>query len=283
MRLSTLALPAVAMSIAQPATARYWPATAGWDVVEGEDFCAIHLEYEGKGETELSLGLEADGQVFLMLSNAAWSIKKGDKSDMDFYLNGKAYGGGTAYGIGEIGDKPGFGTNFGQEFLRDFAAAPSIAIYKGETLVDRLKLTGSGAALAVAKRCLAAVMRDKAAAEAEKRKFEDIADDPFAKPPGEPAKPGDVPARPIPLGVISSWFPVDSYPAAAKRAGAQGQVRWELDVDEDGRVTGCRIVASTGNADLDAATCRLAQRNGRFERATPGKYGGATNWSLRDE
>jgi len=37
-----------------------------------------------------------------------------------------------------------------------------------------------------------------------------------------------------------------------------------LSIDTAGRVTDCRITGSSGNTDLDDATCRLAQRRGRF-------------------
>ena len=36
----------------------------------------------------------------------------------------------------------------------------------------------------------------------------------------------------------------------------------------DGRITSCDVTASSGHADLDAETCKLIQRRGRFN---PGK------------
>ncbi|PCD01615.1 hypothetical protein COC42_15920 [Sphingomonas spermidinifaciens] len=68
-------------------------------------------------------------------------------------------------------------------------------------------------------------------------------------------------------GNIGAWFPQNAYPAAALRAEAEGRASVLLDVTAEGRVSDCRIVSGTGNAALDAETCRLAIRNGRFEPA----------------
>lgn len=96
-----------------------------------------------------------------------------------------------------------------------------------------------------------------------------------------PAKAGDAPATveppvapPVSLahgvrvrGDQGGWFPQDSYPAAARRAGAEGRVSVSVDVGATGRVLACRVIGSSGNEDLDQATCRLATRNGRFDPA----------------
>lgn len=118
--------------------------------------------------------------------------------------------------------------------------------------------------------------------------------------PPEPPAPPQPPAPPAPPRVATpakargnpgDWFPQDSYPAAAKRAGAQGRVTVRLGVGTDGRVTSCQVTASSGNGDLDSTTCRLAQRNGRY---TPAKDPSGTpiettvtipgvRWELKDE
>lgn len=50
------------------------------------------------------------------------------------------------------------------------------------------------------------------------------------------------------------------YPRAARRAGIEGNVAVRFTVETNGRVTGCRVIRSSGNAELDATTCRLAER-----------------------
>jgi protein TonB len=57
------------------------------------------------------------------------------------------------------------------------------------------------------------------------------------------------------------------YPRAASRAGATGTVLVHLSVGADGRVERCRIARSSGSADLDEATCRLARERFRYSPA----------------
>jgi TonB family protein len=64
-----------------------------------------------------------------------------------------------------------------------------------------------------------------------------------------------------------TWVTNADYPLAAIRANEQGIVSFRLDVDQQGRVTGCTITASSGSSTLDMTTCRLLMRRGRFEPA----------------
>lgn len=73
------------------------------------------------------------------------------------------------------------------------------------------------------------------------------------------------------------------YPRAA--AGAQGIVVAHVDVGVDGRVTGCNVARSSGNAILDSTTCRLIRERFRFTparnargEAVPGEFGWQQRW-----
>lgn len=57
------------------------------------------------------------------------------------------------------------------------------------------------------------------------------------------------------------------YPKAAARARATGTVIAHFTVGTDGRVSGCTIKRSSGNAELDATTCRLATERFRYDPA----------------
>jgi protein TonB len=50
------------------------------------------------------------------------------------------------------------------------------------------------------------------------------------------------------------------YPRAASRARIGGTVIVRFTVGLDGRPGGCAVMRSSGNADLDSATCRLIER-----------------------
>ena len=71
------------------------------------------------------------------------------------------------------------------------------------------------------------------------------------------------------------------------RAGAEGSVSVVLSIDAAGNLTKCLVTASSGNASLDAMTCRLVQRRGRFTIQTdadgkpqPYSYALSKTWSL---
>jgi protein TonB len=57
------------------------------------------------------------------------------------------------------------------------------------------------------------------------------------------------------------------FPRAAKRARAGGTVLVRYTVGTDGRVSGCTVTQSSGNADLDSTTCRLIEQRFRYEPA----------------
>ena len=54
------------------------------------------------------------------------------------------------------------------------------------------------------------------------------------------------------------------YPDEAIRAGAQGTVRFSLDVAPDGHVTGCTIDVSSGSPLLDQTTCQIMTARAQF-------------------
>lgn len=81
----------------------------------------------------------------------------------------------------------------------------------------------------------------------------------------EGAGTGDGPA--VRTRRIQGGFTSRDYPRAAARLGAEGTVIARLAIGANGRVADCRVVESSGNADLDATTCRLILRRFRFEPA----------------
>lgn len=62
----------------------------------------------------------------------------------------------------------------------------------------------------------------------------------------------------------AEWITVADYPAAAIRAGAQGNTAVDLEIGTDGRVTSCRIVESAGMAALDEAACTALRARAHF-------------------
>ncbi|APZ97891.1 energy transducer TonB [Sphingopyxis sp. QXT-31] len=77
------------------------------------------------------------------------------------------------------------------------------------------------------------------------------------------------------------------YPREARRAKIGGEVEVRFTIEATGRVTGCRVSKSSGDAALDAATCRLIEERFRFKPATnaggiavASSYGWRQTWWL---
>ncbi len=77
------------------------------------------------------------------------------------------------------------------------------------------------------------------------------------------------------------------YPREASRAKAGGEVEVRFTIEASGRVTGCRVIRSSGDASLDRTTCRLIEERFRFKPATnaageaiPSPYGWRQSWWL---
>jgi len=81
------------------------------------------------------------------------------------------------------------------------------------------------------------------------------------------------------------------YPGAALRAGIGGRVEFRFTVGVTGRVTACAVTRSSGNAELDATTCRLVMQRFRYRPSTdargrpiPVVVEGEQDWStFRDD
>lgn len=77
------------------------------------------------------------------------------------------------------------------------------------------------------------------------------------------------------------------YPRDASQAKIGGIVETRFTIQPSGRVSGCRIIRSSGEASLDATTCRLIEERFRFKPATnaagdpiPSQYGWRQSWWL---
>ena len=107
--------------------------------------------------------------------------------------------------------------------------------------------------------------------------------------PAPSPRPAFAPKAARPSNEQARWISNDDYPSRALRAEAEGLARYRLIVGTDGRVSSCEITTSTGNAQLDEATCRLIARRARFEPATDetgakvlDSYTGTVRWQIPD-
>lgn len=68
-----------------------------------------------------------------------------------------------------------------------------------------------------------------------------------------------------PLGDPGAWISSDDYPIDALRNGVEGDVAVRLEIGQQGVPTACSVIASSGSASLDGATCRLLIDRARFQ------------------
>ena len=90
--------------------------------------------------------------------------------------------------------------------------------------------------------------------------------------------------RPVkPRGNPAQWILDGDYPMAAYPV--EGMVGFTLQVSADGRPMGCKITASSGSPDLDAATCPAMMKRARFDpklvdgQPVPSTYSNRIRWS----
>ncbi len=67
--------------------------------------------------------------------------------------------------------------------------------------------------------------------------------------------------------MVSGRITNADYPPSARAARQGGTVTAHFNVGTDGRARNCSVVKSSGNADIDATTCRLIEQRFRFEPA----------------
>lgn len=94
---------------------------------------------------------------------------------------------------------------------------------------------------------------------------------------------------PVPVDELHTVIQAADYPDEAIRNAQEGTVEFRLDVGADGWVTGCSILASSGSAILDGATCRIMRERVTFHpatdadgKATPGSLETRIRWTLPD-
>ncbi|GAA0299386.1 hypothetical protein GCM10009087_06510 [Sphingomonas oligophenolica] len=89
---------------------------------------------------------------------------------------------------------------------------------------------------------------------------------PKAAPP--PPPPPVINKQAAPKGNPGSWFNAETdYPPSARAQNVQGRTVIRVTIDTSGRVSGCTVLTSSGNTDLDNTTCRVATRRGRYSPA----------------
>jgi TonB family protein len=63
------------------------------------------------------------------------------------------------------------------------------------------------------------------------------------------------------------WFEFTDYPMKAFERNAEGVTRFEMLISPEGRVAGCTVISSSGDEELDRASCFLSTKRAKFRPA----------------
>lgn len=156
----------------------------GWTVAASQDGkgCFLSRAYDRRGGTTLLLGLDVDRSNRLTVLNANWSIKPRDRHRLVFRLSNAAFPNHLAIGVSADG-RQGFVSSFGESFPARFAASTFLHVFRGDVPVEKLDLSGSGAAVAELRRCVDVYRRRPATDGRDGDRTSDIPIDPFASDP----------------------------------------------------------------------------------------------------
>lgn len=166
----------------------YPTSVAGWLIVRRSEGCAMGTQFAGPGNTYLVVHKRVDGDVYLSITNDAWSAREGEPYNVSYRLNGREYSNGTTVGY-RSGSARGFWSSMGAGFERDLAAGADLSVFLDGEFIRKLSLRGTSAALATVDRCVTG-LRSRAQAE-RREKGAEVPKDPFAKAsPKPPARRG---------------------------------------------------------------------------------------------
>jgi len=111
----------------------------------------------------------------------------------------------------------------------------------------------------------------------------------FTPPLPPKPTPTFTPSRAAPANDASRWITTDDYPGVPLRKHIEGVSGYRLVIGTNGRVNACDITRSSGNRQLDEATCKLITRRARFDPATDGSgaevvgnFTGTVRWQIPD-
>jgi TonB family protein len=153
---------------------------------------------------------------------------------------------GSAVGARILGQTGFIISNVGDPFLREMGESNAIQVSApGRTLID-LPLPAADRAVAALRACEADSLRSWGF---------------------DPAKIQSLQTPVKSVESAAAWVSDADYPDAAIHDNASGSVLARLKVGTDGRVSECVVVESSKNEALDAKTCQIFQRRGKFHPA----------------
>ena len=245
-----LALSAAALGLHAPAlaqTAAAPPAKARWSIDYGVQRCSL-FRSEGTQGTVFGLRIipgRGDPEIlFTRDSFKPLGLDYAVRAALVLQPSGKRFEGGVVWTDLPDGKQVMMVDKVGRDFIDALAASSSLAL---EARGKRLDLAFSGASGAV-----------KALRECN---------DALLRAWGADVSHPDGTVLPEPLGGgFESWFSSELTPGELARRSS-GTVVARLDIGADGRLTGCTVLAGSGDKVLDSRSCETFLRRGRYKPA----------------
>ena len=249
-----LALAALAMSSAAAAADPKQP-TGKWTVETGSNECLLIRAY-GSPKKPLFLALSqapmGGGFQFTVLYESRWMALRSGVAHISFDNEAPIEAGygarllrSTSKQI-EVETLRSIVIDTEEESERFGRDAASISFTVPREFTGTFALPEHGRALAALNECATALGVRWGYPIAEQRRL--------AKPAKQP-------------GGLQSLFSADDYPQRAVTLGEKGRARIRIKVGDKGETTDCAVLAPTGSADLDRATCDVIRRKARFSPA----------------
>ncbi len=258
--LAAILAPLLCLPVPAAQAQRQWSTAGHWYIfMDPGDNCFAIDSFEGGWLFGLSLTTERKGIVIL---GGPVPYAVDSRPDITWTASdGTGFSGPVVVAPLSGGGKRMFALATG-EFMTQMETATSVRIDGPDGKVVSLEMTGTAAALVELRRCMTELIK-------------------LDTGTGQPAT-----VKPVAKN-LASVVGADDYPAAALRSEASGRTSVALTISAHGLVSDCSVTASSGNVDLDTATCRLMQRRARFTpatdaagKATGARYETSVNWQI---
>lgn len=256
-----LAAPGSAGASGQPAaqapTAQA-PDRVRWEVNWGEQYCTLVRERMGTDAVTFGIRIVPGSQLLdvIMVSRSWREFPVADQGSATIRLmpSGRTFESEpTATALRPNGNRAIILRSLTRDLIDALRDAGRLRIEReGRATLD-LEIPSGGTAAAALQQCMDDVLRQW--------DVDPVALASLREPPRSRTRPA------------SDWFRPDDYPAGAAERGTSGTVVTRLRVDAAGRIEDCDVVGRSGDESLDAATCRIVLRRGRFDSPAIGPDG----------
>jgi TonB family protein len=230
------------------ATAPASAAQPRWVADWGVDQCTLIQKAEGQRPALVALARNpASGVTTLTLLDPAWKtapVRRAEELQLLVEPSGRSFPG--LRPVTMVGGPAVQVSREDDALTAELPRMQAVSLRRGGATLLRMPVAGAAKAAAALRECEDALLRDWGV---------------------DPAVYATLRAKPEPVQAVAALVSEADYPADARNAGAMGTTGATVLVNPDGRVAKCLVTSSSGNASLDAKTCRLLSERARFTPA----------------